>query len=174
MATRSGSRRCQFPPKPFCDPVELREPGLGRDPARTPMAWDSSPHAGFSKVKPWLPLHADWPTRNVSVMSADQLSILTLHRRLIELRRKRAALRLGGYGAMSVEGNCFVFERTEGDERITVALNFGDKPEKSALIQFGAQVLLSTYLDRENSPADGSLRPNEGVVLGFRGSGSDG
>ena len=29
----------------------------------------------------------------------------------------------------------------------------------------GAQVLLSTHLDRENSVSDGRLRPNEGVVL---------
>ncbi len=45
------------------DPKELREPGigLGRDPSRTPMAWDRSPHAGFSSVEPWLPLHVDWP-----------------------------------------------------------------------------------------------------------------
>ena len=50
------------------DPRELREPGigLGRDPVRTPMAWDSSPHGGFSSGEPWLPLHADWRTRNVS------------------------------------------------------------------------------------------------------------
>ena len=157
-----------IPAETVCDPVEFLEPGLGRDPARTPIAWDASPNAGFSKVKPWLPLHADWAARNVSVMSGDERSILMLHRRLIELRRQRAALRLGGYRAMSADGDCLVFERTVGDERVAVALNFGDKPVKSTLIPIGAQVLLSTHLDRDNDVADGRLRPNEGVVLAVR------
>jgi len=160
-----GIPSVSIPAEAVCDPVERREPGLGRDPARTPMAWDSSPNAGFSKVKPWLPLHADWAERNVSVMSADELSILMLHHRLIELRRKRAALRVGGYGEMSADRDCLVFERTLGEERIAVALNFSGKSVESGLIPVGAQVLLSTHLDRENSVSDGRLRPNEGVVL---------
>ena len=113
-----GTPSVPIPAEAVCDPVELREPGLGRDPARTPMAWDSSPHAGFSKVKPWLPLHADWATRNVSVMSADELSILMLHR----------------YGEMSANRDCLVFERTLGDERVAVALNFSGKSVESGLI----------------------------------------
>jgi alpha-glucosidase len=162
-----GTPSVLIPAEAVCDPVELREPGLGRDPARTPMAWDSSPHAGFSTVKPWLPLHADWATRNVSAMSADAHSSLMLHRRLIELRRKRAALRLGGYGAISADRDCLVLERTLGDERIAVALNFSGKSVESGLIPVGAEVLLSTRLDREHGVSNGRLRPNEGVVLGI-------
>ena len=54
-------------PSQVRDPRELREPGLalGRDPVRTPMPWDDSANAGFTKGTPWLPLHDDWPTRNV-------------------------------------------------------------------------------------------------------------
>jgi alpha-glucosidase len=61
------------------DPLELREPGLGRgrDPVRTPMAWDGSAHAGFSTTGPWLPLHGDWPARNVATMADDPDSIWT-------------------------------------------------------------------------------------------------
>ena len=154
-----------IPAEAVRDPVESREPGLGRDPARTPMAWDSSPHAGFSSAKPWLPLHADWATRNVGVMSADAHSILTLHRRLIALRRQRAALRLGGCGAVRADGDCLAFERTLGDQRLAVALNLGDRPLESGLVPAGARVLLSTFLDREDEVFDRRLRPNEGVVL---------
>ena len=71
-----------------------------------------------------------------------------LYHRLIELRRKRAALRLGGYGEMSVDRDCLLFERTLGDERVAVALKFSGKPLKSGLIPVGAKVLLSTRLDR--------------------------
>ena len=67
------------------DPRELREPGLGlgRDPVRTPMPWDGSENAGFTTAKPWLPLNADWPTRNVARMAEEPDSILTLYRQLL-------------------------------------------------------------------------------------------
>ena len=62
-----------IPPAQVQDPRELREPGLalGRDPVRTPMPWDASANAGFTTAKPWLPLNADWPTRNVARMAED-------------------------------------------------------------------------------------------------------
>ena len=61
-----------IPPAQVQDPRELREPGLGlgRDPVRTPMPWDGSENAGFTTARPWLPLNADWPTRNVARMAA--------------------------------------------------------------------------------------------------------
>src|SRR5687768_7047018 len=54
-----GIGRVAIPPGKVRDPKELREPGigLGRDPSRTPMAWDGSSNAGFSSAEPWLPLH---------------------------------------------------------------------------------------------------------------------
>ena len=66
---------------------------------------------------------------------------------------------------MSADRDCLEFERTLGDERVAVALNFSGKSVESVLIPVGAQVLLSTHLDCENSVSDGRLRPNEGVVL---------
>jgi hypothetical protein len=59
---------------------------------------------------------------------------------------------------MRADRNCLVFERTLGDERLAVALNFSGKSVESRLIPVGAQILLSTHLDRENSLADGRLR----------------
>ena len=55
-------------PSQVRDPRELREPGLalGRDPVRTPMPWDDSANAGFTKGTPWLPLHDDWPTQRLA------------------------------------------------------------------------------------------------------------
>ncbi len=38
----------------------------GRDGERTPMQWDATTNAGFSKVTPWLPVADNYATRNVA------------------------------------------------------------------------------------------------------------
>ena len=154
------------------DPWEKNEPGLGlgRDPARTPMPWDGSKNAGFTTGTPWLPLNANSATCNVSALSADTGSILTLYRRLIALRRERPALHSGDYVAVQSDGDVMVFGRR--DDRglgLLVALNFGDLPQHVALPAHVAQarLLLSTALDREGEPVHAGLdlRPAEGAIL---------
>src|SRR5690606_18432931 len=44
-----------IPPHLAIDPQGQRI-GKNRDPARTPMQWDSSPSAGFTRGVPWLPI----------------------------------------------------------------------------------------------------------------------
>src|SRR4029453_13381674 len=84
-----GIGKVEIPLDRVRDPKELREPGirLGRDPSRTPMAWDGSPHAGFNDADPWLPLHEDWRTRNVAAQETDPDSMFSLYRALLKLRR---------------------------------------------------------------------------------------
>src|SRR5690606_222425 len=116
-----------IPPDKVRDPRELRQPGigLGRDPSRTPMAWDSSPGAGFSGAEPWLPLHPDWPRRNVAAQEADSRSMLALTRALLRLRREETALSIGEYLPVACEGDLLAYERRCGDKRLLVTLNFG-------------------------------------------------
>jgi alpha-glucosidase len=67
------------------DPWEKRVPGLGlgRDPARTPMPWDTSPNTGFTTGTLWLPLAANAQAMNVAVARDDSISMLTLYRCLL-------------------------------------------------------------------------------------------
>src|SRR3546814_15859628 len=73
-----GIGEVTIPPDQLKDPRELREPGLGlgRDPSRTPMAWEASLNGGFSDGTPWLPLHSDWRSRNVEAKIGDTGSML--------------------------------------------------------------------------------------------------
>jgi glycosidase len=66
--------------------------------------------------------HGTSEARNVVGRRRDKESLYRLHRRLIELRRKRTALSLGGYGIVFADGNLLVFTRALGRERILVAL----------------------------------------------------
>src|ERR671916_1410933 len=74
----------EIPPERVQDPFEKNVPGrgLGRDPARTPMQWDTGPNAGFcpQNAEPWLPVANDYRTSNVASERAVQRSMLALHR----------------------------------------------------------------------------------------------
>jgi alpha-glucosidase len=68
----------------------------GRDGERTPMQWDTSAQAGFStNAHTWLPVTPNYRSVNVQTESADPDSLLNWYRRLIALRRSKAALRSG-------------------------------------------------------------------------------
>jgi alpha-glucosidase len=157
-------------PSQVRDPRELREPGLGlgRDPVRTPMPWDESENAGFTIAKPWLPLNADWPARNVARMLEEPQSILTLYRRLLALRRDWLALSIGDFVLLGVEGEILAYERRHDAERLIVALNLGGQSHRLQLPGWAhdSRLLLSTF--EGAALVEGGallLRSNEGVVL---------
>jgi alpha-glucosidase len=166
-----GMQDVAIPPGLAQDPWEKNVPGLGlgRDPERTPMQWDAGPSAGFTTGCPWLPLAPDAADVNVACQRDDRHSMLSLHRRLLELRRQHPALSIGAYAPVEVTGDVLVFERAAGPSRCVVALNLGRPPARvrlpSALA--GGRLLASTYMDREGERAgnDLALRPDEGVIL---------
>ena len=58
-----------------------------RDPCRTPMQWNPSPNAGFSREKPWLPVHPNYKNINVERQTKEANSSLNIYRTLSNLRR---------------------------------------------------------------------------------------
>jgi len=159
-----------IPPAQVQDPRGLREPGLalGRDPVRTPMPWDGSANAGFTTAKPWLPLNADWPARNVARMAQEPHSMLALYRRLLVVRRAHPALAIGDFALLDSEGDVLAYERRHGAERLIVALNLGTHSERLELPAWASdyRVLLSTVADAALA-GDGAvlLRADEGLIL---------
>jgi alpha-glucosidase len=166
-----GLEKVPVPPDQVHDPWEKNEPGLGvgRDPNRTPMQWDSSHGAGFTTRRPWLPVAADYRERNVAVMKQDPSSILSLYRRLLDLRRSRASLTIGSYRTLEAQGDTLLFERHHGDDELIIALNLGRDPHTLALPgELGPwKLVLNTRLDEASNiePQQIVLRPNEGVIL---------
>lgn len=155
-----------IPPQRVRDPQDLRQPGLGlgRDGSRTPMAWDETPRAGFSEAEPWLPLHDDWKTRNVSGQANDPGSTLELYRQLLALRRVRPELHIGAMSAVTGESGVLRYERHHAGGRLLVALNLTGETRSLAATTDAAPgtCLLSTITQRR---FDGTLAPNEGVIL---------
>jgi alpha-glucosidase len=160
-----GMHDVSIPPEAIQDPVERNLPGLGqgRDPERTPMQWDATPYAGFSTVTPWLPIADDFRTENVARQQDDARSVLSLYRRLIELRRGSPALSVGSFRQIYVDDDLLVYARDSAGEQLVVALNMSHAeralPEE---VEGGLHVILSTSLD---AGTPGRLRPDEGVIL---------
>jgi alpha-glucosidase len=152
------------------DPQERNEPGqgFGRDPERTPMRWDESPGAGFTRGEPWLPF-ADPPSANVSAQRADPRSMLSLYRQLLELRQRTPALHSGLYRPLwSHHDNTLGFLRESGAERYLIALNLSGEPRSCVpeRLPLQGRLLLSTHLDRAGEALSGrlELRSHEAVI----------
>jgi alpha-glucosidase len=161
-----GIGAVEIPQESIRDSWALNEPGLGlgRDPARTPMQWDGRANAGFSETVPWLPLAET--AANVDALKADERSMLTLYRRLLEIRRQYAAIEIGAYQPLGAEHDVLFYRRSLETQEIIVALNFSAEERTLVLPPSvpGLKMLISTYLDREETAPDLSLRPHEGIV----------
>jgi len=164
-----GMHDVPIPPELVQDPFERNVPGLGvgRDPERTPLQWDSGPHAGFTTGQPWLPLAEDYSTVNVTAQRDDSRSTLSLHRGLIALRRATPALAVGSYAPVHTDNDLLVYERAAGAERVQVALNLSHAARSLPWPNPKSRIRISTHLDREDEVGPRlELRPDEGVLIG--------
>ncbi|KAI5807819.1 putative alpha-glucosidase/alpha-amylase [Peziza echinospora] len=101
-----------------------------RDNARTPMQWDSSPHAGFTtaNVKPWLRVNPDYKTLNAESQVDDPESVFTYYKQVLCLRKQHPALFYGGYICIDEENeSIYAYLRTQGPFQTFVLLNFTAK-----------------------------------------------
>ena len=166
-----GMADVPIPPERVQDPWEKNVPGLGlgRDPERTPMQWDTSAKAGFTTGEPWLPLSADHARRNVAVQMHDPHSMYSLYRELIALRRREPTLSVGAHVKAGTQGPVLTYQRYHSERWITVALNFSGEMQQIEPGRLDTRrILLSTHLDRTGEDVTSllTLRPHEGVVLG--------
>lgn len=135
-----------------------------RDNARTPMQWDTSLNAGFSKYQPWLAVNPNYPEINAKAELADEHSVFHYYRQLIKFRHTLPVITDGHY--QLVKGNetdpaVFTYTRTNDDTKLIIILNFTNQtlirdyqlsPDKTRLI--------SNYPD----DLDVTLRPYEAKV----------
>lgn len=110
----------------------------GRDKMRTPMQWDGSEYAGFSKVLPWLPVNRDYNNVNVEAEKEKPDSIYLLIKQLIEIRAQHEALYKGDIGFINNgANNLLLYQRYTNKEKILVMLNFSFMKRKTEKLIFG-------------------------------------
>jgi alpha-glucosidase len=165
-----GMTNVPIPPAEVQDPAEKNQPGLGlgRDPERSPMPWDSSPQAGFSTTQPWLRIGADHESVNVSNLEQERNSIINLYRALIRLRRTNEALISGRIQEVAVDGSVLRYEREDHEQHFSVLLNLGHVQQEVHVAE--GRIVITTFLDREDQLVAGkiALRPSEGMIVKLR------
>jgi alpha-glucosidase len=165
-----------IPPEKEQDPWGKQMPGLGlgRDPERTPMQWNTSPNAGFSPagVETWLPVADHYTTINVESQQKDPRSMLNFTKRLLALRRSEAALSVGDYQALGgLPADVFAFTRATAGKTFVVVLNLSGQPRKVNAPAGGhGEIILATDMVRSGSAVleDLSLAGDEGLIIQLR------
>ncbi len=103
----------------------------GRDGERTPMQWDDSPNAGFTRGTPWLPVPLIYKTVNVASELKDPSSILNVYRSLLALRHQNRALLDGDYIALNEnDPNVLSYLRRYKNEAVLVVLNMSSQSQQ--------------------------------------------
>jgi oligo-1,6-glucosidase len=135
-----------------------------RDNNRTPMQWDDSDNAGFSRGKPWLGINKNYKYINYASQKNDPDSILTFYRMLIALRRQTKCLVYGSFHPVYADDRIMIYQRKLDDETYAVALNFSfnkvKPPEKFAGLLSGTQVVSAS-----GGKYEGLLLPWDGVLV---------
>ncbi|MGB5446728.1 MAG: alpha-glucosidase C-terminal domain-containing protein, partial [Psychromonas sp.] len=94
-----------------------------RDNSRTPMQWNSEPHAGFTKGTPWLEVAANYPEINVQQAVTDQNSVFYYYQRLIALRKEVEVITTGDYSDLAPEHAQLFCYRRRSDKQTLICIN---------------------------------------------------
>ena len=136
-----------------------------RDNARTPMQWDASENAGFTKGTPWIAVNPNYKKINVADQLKREDSVFHYYQKLIRLRKENEIIVYGNYELLLLEDeNIFAYTRTLDNQKLLVVCNFSKSEQKFDFSGYeNAKVLISNY-DRDVRE-DGILKPYEATVL---------
>jgi alpha-glucosidase len=109
-------------------PEERRVDPGGRDGCRAPLPWGPGSGHGWPVADPWLPWPPGPESRNVATERDDHGSMLHLYRDLLAARRASPALRRGSVRLRDAPADVLAYERSCGDDRRLILVNFGDGP----------------------------------------------
>ena len=99
-----------------------------RDSSRTPVQWDNTEYAGFSKHEPWFYVNENYKEINVKDQEEDKDSVLNFYRKAIKLRKELSSVRDGNY----IEYNkwstkLYIYSREDDKQKILVICSYYPK-----------------------------------------------
>ncbi|UOF89673.1 alpha-glucosidase [Fodinisporobacter ferrooxydans] len=147
---------------------------LARDNSRTPMQWDDSGNAGFTKGEPWIQVNPNYTEINVEKDLADSNSVLAFYKQLIQLRKQHPVMVYGEYQDVS-DGDLhiYAYARTWEDVCWLIVLNHSDCDRSFSVpkeYRNPDKLLLANYPETSfANPLDTILlRPHEARIYAFQ------
>lgn len=145
----------------------------GRDNARTPMQWDTSPNAGFTTGTPWLGVNPNYETINVAQALSEPDSILWHYQKLVALRKQYPILVYGDYQMLFADHpEVFAWvRRYEGELLLVINNFFGNHltlPIPEQMQSWHGDCLISNYAPRDQLAVSLELQPYESFALLIR------
>ncbi|NEZ94054.1 alpha-glucosidase [Clostridium botulinum] len=102
-----------------------------RDNSRTPMQWDTTENAGFSKEKPWMKINSNYVDINVREQENNLNSILNFYKKIIRVKKENEALIYGKYNLiLAHHEQIYAYTRTLGNEKFIVIANLTNNEVK--------------------------------------------
>ena len=123
-----------------------------RDNARTPMQWDDSEYAGFSKVKPWIKVNKNKSFINAEKEIKDDNSVFHYYQKLIAFRKGNEVIKEGRYiDLLPRNSKVFAYKREFNGKEVVVVSNFTNKVVKNPLLKKldNYELVLSNYENNE-------------------------
>ncbi|WHY56448.1 glycoside hydrolase family 13 protein [Peribacillus simplex] len=137
-----------------------------RDNARTPIQWNDSRNAGFTKGTPWIKVNPNFPEINAENAYNDPNSIFHFYKKLIQLRKKHEVVVYGSFELLCPDDErIFAYTRSFEEEKLLVLCNFKEEQASYTLPEelhaYSATRLIGNYDQEEEGISSKPLRPYE-------------
>lgn len=142
-----------------------------RDNSRTPMQWDNSLNAGFTKADDtWLKVNSNYLKINAADQMKDDSSVLNYYKQLIKLRKHSVYKDVIIHGEFipikEMNRQTIVYKRSLKNQSILVAINFTDENQEVYVTEEFKHFVIGNYSDSSSIREDRvRLRPYESIVL---------
>ena len=143
--------------------------GRSRDNARTPMQWDTSENAGFTKGTPWLKVNPNYTEINVAEQQTREDSVLSFYKEMIDLRKNSEYKEAIVYGkqvpVFEDVTNLIAFYRKGEEKTLLVLANWDNTEKEVALSEEVKSVVVNNCVDLEMSGNTVKMRPYQFLVF---------